>query len=41
MIVEDHYDGMWAGPLVDQMASLLIKFAELADDELQKNNGIG
>ena len=37
---EDHYDGMWVGPLIDHLASLLIKFAVMADDELdemQKN----
>ena len=31
---EDHFDGMWVGPLIDHLAGLLIKFAVLADDEL-------
>ncbi len=42
MMPEDHYDGMWVGPLIDHLASLLINFAVLADDELdvqQKEEG--
>lgn len=32
----EHFDGMWVAPLLDHLAALLIKFAVLADDEVDE-----